>query len=337
MNYTIEEYVFNDFNASSKARKDVSRFILESGFVTIGKNDKTRIKDNKIAKIILAIKLYMKLLLTLNSSDVLFLQQSFTILKPILAIKKIKRFKVIYLIHDLFSLRYSEEKSINIHRAEIDADIQTISQCEYVIAHNPIMLDKLRLFGCKSKLISLDIFDYYTDVPVRKRKYKEGEKWMVSFAGYLPKSKFLHTIDKSSHNYEMVIYGGPKEDFVTSIYKGTVDSDILPSVIEGHWGLVWEGEYNIEYADNYTRINNPHKMSMYIVAGLPIICWNKSAAAFFIETNKLGFSVSSLDEIDARLSRFAPSDYDVMVNNCLMMRKSLIEGSHIKNIVKQLS
>ena len=55
MNYTIEEYVFNEFNASSKARKDVSRFILENGFVSIGKNDKTHIKNNKFAKILLAL------------------------------------------------------------------------------------------------------------------------------------------------------------------------------------------------------------------------------------------------------------------------------------------
>lgn len=173
MNYTIEEYVFNDFNASSKARKDVSHFILENGVVSIGSNDKTRIKNNKFAKIMLAARLYASILFKLDSSDCLFLQQSFAVLKPLLAIKKIKKFKIAYLIHDLFSLRYSEQTSIEEHRVEIDTDMQTLSQCEFVIAHNSIMAEKLKQFGCTSKIVSLDIFDYYTNTP----HIKGSQRW----------------------------------------------------------------------------------------------------------------------------------------------------------------
>lgn len=337
MNYTIEEYVFNDFNASSKARKDVSYFILQNGFVSIGKNDKTRIKNNKTAKILLAIRLYLKLLLSLSKHDTLFLQQSFAILKPILFIKRIKRFRVVYLIHDLFSLRYSSDTSVRQHHDEIRADMLTLSRCDYVIAHNSIMVDKLRRFGCKSHLLSLDIFDYYTDAAVRTRKHEEGEQWKVSFAGYLPKSKFLHTIDTTTHSYDMIIYGAPTEAFESSTYKGSVEPDILPSVIEGHFGLIWEGGYHLTPEDNYTRINNPHKMSMYIVAGLPIICWDKSAAARFVEANELGFSISSLDDIDERLHNISSSDYNRMVANCLAMRNSLVRGEHIKNVIQKVS
>lgn len=42
MNYAIEEYVFNDYNASSKARKDVSFFVHQFGFKTLIKNDKSK-------------------------------------------------------------------------------------------------------------------------------------------------------------------------------------------------------------------------------------------------------------------------------------------------------
>lgn len=336
MKYTLEEYVFDDFNASSKARKDVSRFVLQNGFKTLGKNDKTKIKNSKVSKTLMALGLYMKLFFTLGKNDVLFLQTSLVVLKPILWMKKVRKFKVAYLIHDLFSLSYSEAESIHVHEPEIKKDMSVLSQCEYVIAHNPTMASKLQAFGCKSKLISLDIFDYYTELPSMRRLYREHTPWKVVFAGYLPKAQFLHRIDESKHQYEMIIYGVPKTEFKASEYKGSVDADILPSVIEGHFGLIWEGAYKVKKEDNYTRLNNPHKMSMYIVAGLPIICWKESAAAKFVEKYYLGFSVESLDDIDAQLNAISSDEYQKMLDNCLKMRESLVQGKHIRKALMEV-
>lgn len=134
----------------------------------------------------------------------------------------------------------------------------------------------------------------------------------------------------------MIIYGAPKEEYVTSVYKGTVEPDLLPSVIEGDFGLIWEGEYQIHSADNYTRVNNPHKMSMYIVAGLPIIAWKDSAAGYFIEKHHLGVTISSLDEIDAKLTDVSSQEYTEMVNNCLSIRNSLIAGEHVRQAIQML-
>ncbi len=336
MRYALEEYVFNDYNASSKARKDVSYFVLQNGFKTLGKNDKTKIKNSKFSKALMAFRLYLKLFFTLGKEDVVFLQTSYVVLKPILLMKKIKRFKVAYLIHDLFSLGFTEEDSIKEHELEIKNDIRVLSQCDYVIAHNPSMVEKLKAFGCKSQLISLGIFDYYTDLPANRREHKANSEWRVAFAGALSKSPFLMDIDRTQHKYKMIIYGLPKKEFISSDYKGSVDADILPSVIEGDFGLIWEGSYQITKENNYTRFNNPHKTSMYIVAGLPIICWKESAAAKFVEKYNLGFSIETLDEIDAKLETISASDYQTMVDNCLKMRESLIQGIHVQHALNEI-
>lgn len=333
--YIIEEYVLNEFNASSKAREDVSKFVLANGFKSFFRNDKKQIRHNKTAKIFLAFKLFMKILI-LNKNDLLFIQTSEKLLKPILTIKKIRHFQVVYLIHDLFSLAYNQSGSIKIHKKEINKDIQQMSQCDYVIAHNPIMIKRLRQFGCKSKLISLGIFDYAINTNLKKRAWKEHDCWQIVFAGSLSKSPFLYTIDKTKHKYEMIVYGKPQSSFQSNKYKGAIAPEELPGVIEGHFGLIWEGHYAISTVDNYTLINNPHKLSMYIVAGLPVIAWKESAAGHFIKQHKIGFTIASLDELDNCLSEITSEQYEQMYNQCIKLRKFLCEGRYIKDALSQI-
>lgn len=167
MKYAIEEYVFNDYNASSKARKDVSYFVHQFGFKTLIKNDKSQKRYGKIAKAIKALQVFAKVF-TLNKNDVLFIQTSHLLLKPILRIKKIRKFKVIYLIHDIFSLLYNTEQSIREHHNEIKRDINLLNGCDCVIAHNQFMIDRLRKLDCKTSLVSLGIFDYACSIPAKK-------------------------------------------------------------------------------------------------------------------------------------------------------------------------
>lgn len=238
MNYTIEEYLLDEHNAASKARRDVSLFILQNGFQSLFKNDKTKMRHNKWAKLLLTIQLCARLLM-IGKEDILFIQTSLIVLRPILIIKAIKKFKVIYLIHDLYCLRYNTEHSIKEHSEEIRRDISLISQCDGVIAHNKSMVQKLKDFGCTSKLASLEVFDYDCPFPAKTRTLSVDEKPKVVFAGYLGKAEFLKKLDDASHeNYELVIYGIPKIEVNHSFYKGSIDAELLPSVIEGHFGLI---------------------------------------------------------------------------------------------------
>lgn len=335
MKYALEEYVLNEFNASSKARKDISSFVKKYGFVTLGINDKTHMRRNKIAKFLLAFKLYVKVFLFLDKNDILFLQTSIVLLKPILFIKRIRHFRIIYLIHDLFSLRYNEYKSRSLFRKEIKTDIDVLSQCDYIIAHNQSMIARLQENKCESHLISLDIFDYETASSVKQRKHLDTERWEIAFAGFIPKSQFLYTLDHLKLSFQINVYGGPSANFNNIVYKGMVSPEELPSVIEGHFGLIWEGNYQLSTLDNYTMLNNPHKMSMYIVAGLPIIAWKESAAAKFVEKHHLGFTVPSLDDIEKVLKSIDSTQYNALVQNCLKMREDIIKGKHVFNALSQ--
>lgn len=333
MNYAIEEYVFNDYNASSKARKDVSYFVHQFGFKTLIKNDKSQKRYGKIAKAIKALQVFAKVF-TLNKNDVLFIQTSHLLLKPILRIKRIRKFKIIYLIHDVFSLCYNTEQSIREHRNEIERDINLLNGCDCVIAHNQFMIDRLRKLGCKTSLVSLDIFDYACSIPTKERTWDKNNI-EIAFAGNISKSKFLNQLDKNNPPFKVNVYGSPQPHFQHLNYKGCVDADVLPNVIEGHFGLIWEGDYEVNLENNYNQINNPHKLSMYIVAELPIIALKGSAAGTFIEKENIGFTISSLNQLSTSLELISKEQYIEMLNNCTRIRKKLVQGFFINAALKK--
>lgn len=336
MKYTIEEYLLNEYNASSKARKDISHFVLQNGFRSIFKFDKTKVHRHKMAKLLLALILCAKIFM-LKKDDVLFVQTSLTVLRTILRIKAFRGFKLIYLVHDLYCLKYNTAESRRIHAEEISKDVSVLSQCDFVIVHNERMAKGLEGHGCKSRLIPLEIFDYACHLPEKVRTWDIGGKAGVVFAGYLGKADFLRELDKISHeSFSMIIYGIPEMAVKNSIYKGCVDADVLPAVIEGHFGLIWEDGYRASPTDNYMCINNPHKLSMYIVAGLPVIAWTGSAVALFVETNNIGITVDSLDELDGRIKSVSPESYSVMVNNCLAIRRKLVRGGYLCEALKKV-
>ncbi len=334
MNYAIEEYVFNDYNASSKARKDISYFVHQFGFKTLIKNDKSQKRYGKLAKSLKAFQVFAKVF-SLSKNDVLFIQTSHLLLNPILCIKKIRKFKVIYLIHDVFSLRYNTEQSIREHRNEIERDINLLNGCDCVIAHNQIMINRLKDFGCNTLLISLDIFDYACTYPVKKRLWNKAENIEIAFAGNLAKSNFLKELDKKNPQFKVNVYGTPQTIFQHINYKGCVDADLLPNVIEGHFGLIWEGGYNVKIEDNYNLINNPHKLSMYIVSGLPIIVLKDSAAGKFVEKEKIGFTINSLDEISHIINELSENEYNAMVNKCINIRNKIITGFFLHSALEK--
>lgn len=255
-------------------------------------------------------------------------------LKPILRIKKIRKFKIIYLIHDVFSLRYNTEQSIREHRNEIKRDINLLNGCDCVIAHNQFMIDRLRKLGCKTSLVSLGIFDYACSIPVKERTWDKNNI-EIAFAGNISKSRFLNQLDKNNPPFQVNVYGSPQPHFQHLNYKGCVDADVLPNVIEGHFGLIWEGDYEVNLENNYNQINNPHKLSMYIVAGLPIIALKGSAAGTFIEKENIGFTISSLNQLSTSLKLISKEQYIAMITNCTRIRNKLVQGFFINAALKK--
>lgn len=261
---------------------------------------------------------------------------------PILQNKK--NIKFVTIIHDLESLRQGIAGVIenNVKTNEI-ADNLLLKKMDYVICHNDKMKKYLIDKGFKSdKLISLEIFDYLTDEnnDVAGRNYSK-DKCEVSIAGNLAigKSGYIYELIKNYENNDKLfinLYGNNfDESKATSNSKwhGSFPAEKLPGIIAGNFGIVWDGpsaESCVGNTGEYLRYNNPHKTSLYLASGLPVIIWKQAAMADFILKNNLGIAVDSLKDIERAISQLSNEDYEVMRKNVKDTGRKLRGGEYFK-------
>ena len=252
-------------------------------------------------------------------------------------LKKRKNCRFIALIHDLESLRGGIQGAIRENRRTNRlGDGAFLKEFDAVICHNDHMRRYLIDQGfAAEKLVSLELFDYLTDELPRERK--KGEKPSLAIAGYLApgKCRYLYNIfeDGANPDLEVNLYG---RDFRAQgadprlCYWGSFPPEELPNRLQGDFGLVWDGVSAAACAGNtgeYLKYNNPHKTSLYLAAGLPVIVWRQAAVADFVTRNGVGLTVESLRKLEVVIRGVTPEAYDAMCRNALAVSKKLRSGA----------
>lgn len=246
----------------------------------------------------------------------------------ILLMLKSMKIKITILIHDLELLR---------SKGKIPAsEIFALNLADFLIVHTEKMKYKLKSVGVNTPTAILQLFDYL----VEKTPYENiGFNNKIVFAGNLKKSSFIKKLPSIPlKKYHFCLYGLPE---VTSssnvIYKGSFSPEDL-SQIKGNWGLVWDGD-SLESCSSllgeYLRYIAPHKLSMYLAAGLPVIVWNKSAEAEFIEKNKIGIAIDNLYNLEKELDALSESEIQILRNNVKKISIKLRNGEMIKGVLEK--
>lgn len=237
-----------------------------------------------------------------------------------------KGIKCIALIHDLESLRKGIEGLINDNkRTNAYADSELLKRFDRVICHNRSMKEYLISQGFEEEqLVVLEIFDYLAEDVKRE---SGGEKLSIAIAGNLIRSKcgYIYGIhgDEKKLNRGLYInlygsnYDEESVDTMTE-YHGSFSPEELPRKLRGRFGLVWDGPSIDGCQGNtgeYLRYNNPHKASLYLSSGMPVIVWDKSALADFVIKNQVGITVGNLADLESVLSEISDEAYEIMCNN----------------------
>ena len=323
------------YNAMNKARTDVVRILLDNGYIHIplyvSKSNKIRGAFQMVFNTLKAIRLA-------NRDDTVFIQYPYQpqqinklLMKVLSSGRAVKKFRIMLLIHDSEGLRsYYDNPDM------LKEDVEIFNKADLVICHNEIMKNVFLNAGGRDNYEVLGPFDYLYDGPLAKTFY--SSKPTIIIAGNLSLEKCgyvykLQQLKNCSFNLYGINYSGETNDHVR--YKGSFHPDELIEHLEGSFGLVWDGD-SIETCSgptgNYLRYNNPHKLSLYIAAGIPLIVWRESALASYVQDSGLGILISSLNEIESL--DISKEDYDRMVNNCLKYRGILIKG---ENLVKAVN
>lgn len=165
----------------------------------------------------------------------------------------------------------------------------------------------------------------------------------IAFAGNLGKSEFLKNKELKKLRIKFNLYGpnfDKKSINVENVeYCGSFGPDEIPYRLKGSFGLIWDGG-EIDTCSgpfgNYMRYNNPHKLSLYIAAGLPVIVWEEAAIADFVRKYDIGFTIKSLFEISSAIEKTKLEKYEQYKENILMLQKNVTAGYYTKNVLDQV-
>lgn len=117
------------------------------------------------------------------------------------------------------------------------------------------------------------------------------------------------------------------------IYDGVLLPDQIPKVLTKGFGLIWDGD-SIETCKggfgDYLRYNNPHKLSLYLSSGLPVIIWKNAAEAKFVEENGVGYTVESLHDVQKLMEMISENKYKKMAERVREVSKRLIDGEYMQ-------
>ncbi len=336
--------------AGVKARVDAERVFLEEGLnpVNIGTDERSGL--SYIKKIIWHFRarlLWESKTKCLKSGDILFCQFPLSDHTVFLSgvFKKLKNrgVKIVALIHDLDLFRTAIRNSGTdpLERFRIRLESRQLRYMKYFITHNEKMNDFMIRHGFeKENLITLGLFDYLYDANIgMDTEGRIGKDKPVIIAGALRpyKAGYVYKLP-GSQDFALYGVGYTGDTSGNADYRGAFEPEELPFALSGSFGLVWDGN-STETCEGvfgeYLRINNPHKVSLYLASGIPVIIWEEAALAAFIEKEKCGFSVKRLEDISYQISHISDEEYEEMCRNAKRVGENLRTGMYLKKAVSE--
>ncbi|MDO5759777.1 MAG: hypothetical protein Q4Q06_01975 [Bacteroidota bacterium] len=319
-----------------KARVDIAYFCKQAGFEILDVN----YKHSKFAPLRSLYKLisHIRAIKHLNKGDRVWFEHPEPLLYVfyilLLKIIKIKQCKIFFITMDLHYLLYKQD---------MRKEINLLNLSDFTVLHAENMKKLALEYGAKCKIECLHFFPYHTtDKMIEKEKLIEMKN-IIAFAGSLSNSDFLYDFLRLEfENIKVRFYGFNANVDLTPYkdksYMGKFEPNEVSSIQAG-WGLVWNGT-NIDNLEGmlgeYLKYNAPHKMSLYLVAGMPVITHKNCGLAHIVEEKNLGITVSSLKELDEKIASISIEEYKRIVDNARTYGNFIRQGGDFMQIVRRI-
>ena len=331
-------YLSKNYNvldsAGNKAKTDIEKILAELGYKNAGLARTTY--SNKAMGFIITLLSVLKVFFTVSSGNIVVLQ--YPLKKYYSFVCKmihLKKGKVITIIHDLGAFRRK--------KLTIEQEIKRLGKTDLLIVHNDNMKEWLSRHGYTKPMICLKIFDYLSPSENNNPLTFDQKPVKIIYAGALSfrKNRYLYSLDNIISGWQFELYGNGfiKSDVKNPEhfnYNGFMPSDQLIESVCAHFGLVWEGESISTCSGDfgeYMKVNNPHKVSLYIRCNLPLIIWKDAALAEFVTENKIGLCINSLEELNTALASVTPESYREMKENIKMIDEKISSGYYITEAI----
>lgn len=334
-----------DYNAATKARQDAETIMRSMGCEPLLFPGERTAAGNLLKQVSLffrTLAAWQKLNRTVEPGSLVIMQYPFFPIKMVYVLSRLlprtqkkKKARFLALIHDLNSLRgfYGN--------AAVYSDTRFLKLFDHIITHNRKMTEFLVEAGIpEDKLTELELFDYLTDAVPKEHTLPEG----IAVAGNLDPEKsgyISRLVRMADENLPLHLYGRGlkgKNEVRSLSFHGAFAPEILPGELEGAFGLVWDGssaETCEGLTGNYLRYNNPHKLSLYLASGLPVIIWKEAAEAGFIKDNNLGLLISNLTKTPDLIRNTTEDTYREMQAQVQKIQARVRDGSYLAEALRK--
>lgn len=241
----------------------------------------------------------------------------------------VKGVKLLVVIHDLEEIRKLNPVTV--------PEARFLNLFDGIICHNERMKKYLVTKGIsESKIRSLSVFPFICEYDAQKIKRSDA----IIILGNLTRIRcgYLYDFINQPLSIQVNIYGCNFESeniHGNNIhYLGNYPDEELCNIVDGKFGIVWNGD-SVQTcsgdAGRYLLVNNPHKVSAFLSAGIPVIIWRESAMAEFIEKHEVGILIDSLYEVETVVSTLSNEKYIRMEKNAEELGKEIRAGKHFLN------
>ncbi|MGL4830979.1 MAG: hypothetical protein ACRCWS_00140 [Propionibacteriaceae bacterium] len=251
-----------------------------------------------------------------------------------------RKIEVVGLIHDLEALRMMKDPSVTQTtrlRMRVE-ELGALKACSRLIVHNVQMGEVLTDQGLTTPHTILGIFDYLLDERPDGRSWAQAnatdDTTSLVFAGNLSPEKSGFLYDPPA-GVELELYGGRYENSASQQvhYHGSFPAAVLHEQLVGGWGLVWDGPNPLTCEGPYgayLRYNNPHKLSLFLAAGFPVVVWDEMALASLVTEHGLGITVASLADVPAAVAALSHGQYQQLMANVAQFGQHLRQGEFLR-------
>lgn len=323
----------NSHDASVKPRTDIAQFLTGPDTQVVNVPIDVNSKFSKVMGIGWTLSAYLREAIAGTNPQVVYIQYpaySAVVMDHALKIlRKKSSAKIVLLIHDIESLRMSAD-----HPEFLTSEIRRFNSVDGLIVHNQAMADWLSDHGVTVPASQLQLFDYINP----QRLITDATSSNICFAGNLRKAQFLN--DVPFKQLQVDVFGdGLTLTNSQLIDHGSKSPDELPKFLTDRFGLIWDGNSadtcSGEYGE-YLKYNSPHKASLYLSSGVPVIVWSQSALAPVVKSLGVGFAVDSLADIEPMLNKLSDVDDHRMKAAALLVALKLRTGQMIESAVSSI-
>jgi hypothetical protein len=248
-----------------------------------------------------------------------------------------KGHKVVAFVHDVEGLKIQP-----VDWAMVDEEVAKLKCFDGVLGLNEV-IGSILLDRGVPVLANMNMWDYVCDRPMLAAK-PSLQAMRVIFAGSLApdKSSFIYKLSAIS-SVAFDLYGegfDAKSGTVCNVrYLGRFAPKNPPFSADGALGLVWDGADVNACQGNfgaYLAFNTPHKASMYLATGLPVVIWRGAALAPMIASHGAGILIESLHELPAVFEGMTVERYTALAEGARQLGQKIRNGLYLSAAVQSI-